>query len=312
MQQRRVGNRTVSAIGLGAMPMSVREHNDEERAMATVRRALDEGVTLIDTADAYSPDEATFGHNELLVAKALREYGVQPGQVLVATKGGHTRNGKEWELDGRPEYLREACLGSLKRLGVEQIDLYQHHRPDPAVPYDETLGGLKALLDEGLIAAAGISNADPDQIRSAHAILGDGLAAVQNQFSPKFRSSQPEIDLCQELGVAFLAWSPLGGMGDAAGLGDQWQAFADGGRQARGQPPAGVPRLGAVAGRGGRPDPGREPSGVGRRLGAGRRPGARRRGPRRPGLSYRAIPRARPAARPEKMQPPRKVPSSAL
>ncbi|MGZ4436941.1 MAG: aldo/keto reductase, partial [Nocardioidaceae bacterium] len=147
--------------------------------------------------------------------------------VLVATKGGHTRKGTDWELDGRPEYLRAACLASLERLGVEQIDLYQHHRPDPAVPYEETLGGLKALLDEGLIAAAGISNADPDQIRSAHAILGDGLAAVQNQFSPKFRSSQPEIDLCQELGVAFLTWSPLGGMSDAAALGDTWQAFAD-------------------------------------------------------------------------------------
>lgn len=227
MEQRRVGNRTVSAIGLGAMPMSVREHNDEERALATVRRALDDGVTLIDTADAYSPDEATFGHNEVLVAKALREAGVKPGDVLVATKGGHTRKGTDWELDGRPGYLREACLASIERLGVEQIDLYQHHRPDPAVPYAETLGGLKALLDEGLIAAAGISNADPDQILLARDILGEGLAAVQNQFSPAFRSSQPEIDLCQELGVAFLAWSPLGGMSDAGALGDKWQAFAD-------------------------------------------------------------------------------------
>ena len=227
MEQRRVGNRTVSAIGLGAMPMSVREHNDEERAIATVRRALDDGVTLIDTADAYSPDEATFGHNEVLIAKALHEAGVKPGDVLVATKGGHTRKGTDWELDGRPEYLRDACLASIKRLEVEQIDLYQHHRPDPAVPYAETLGGLKALLDEGLIAAAGISNADPDQILLARDILGEGLAAVQNQFSPAFRSSQPEIDLCQELGVAFLAWSPLGGMSDAGALGDKWQAFAD-------------------------------------------------------------------------------------
>jgi aryl-alcohol dehydrogenase-like predicted oxidoreductase len=209
------------------MPMSVREHNDEDRAIETIKRALDEGITLIDTADAYSPDEATFGHNELLVAKALARFGVRHDEVLVATKGGHTRRGTDWELDGRPEYLREACVASLKRLGVDQIALYQHHRPDPAVDYAETMAGMKALLDEGLVAAVGISNADPDQIRLAHGILGDGLVAVQNQFSPKFRSSRPEIDLCAELGLAFLAWSPLGGMSDAAELGSRWQPFAD-------------------------------------------------------------------------------------
>jgi aryl-alcohol dehydrogenase-like predicted oxidoreductase len=227
MRTRRIGDRHVSAIGLGAMPMSVREHNDEDRAIETIKRALDEGITLIDTADAYSPDEATFGHNELLVAKALARFGVRHDEVLVATKGGHTRRGTEWELDGRPEYLREACVASLKRLGVDQIALYQHHRPDPAVDYAETMAGMKALLDEGLVAAVGISNADPDQIRLAHGILGDGLVAVQNQFSPKFRSSRPEIDLCAELGLAFLAWSPLGGMSDAAELGSRWQPFAD-------------------------------------------------------------------------------------
>jgi aryl-alcohol dehydrogenase-like predicted oxidoreductase len=227
MRQRRIGTRTVGAIGLGAMPMSVREHNDEARGLAALRRALEEGVTLIDTADAYSPDEATFGHNEELVATALRQYGAGPDDVLVATKGGHTRRGRDWELDGRPEYLREACLGSLKRLGVEQIGLYQHHRPDPAVPYAETVGGLKALLDEGLIAAAGLSNADPEQIRLAHGILGDGLVAVQNQFSPSFLSSRDEIDLCAELGLAFLAWSPLGGMAEAGELGSRWGVFAE-------------------------------------------------------------------------------------
>ena len=225
MQTRRIGNRTVSALGLGAMPMSVREHNDEDRAVATLRTALDRGVTLIDTADAYSPDEATFGHNEELIARALDRLGVGADDVVVATKGGHTRKGKDWALDGRPDYLREACLASLTRLGVDQIAVYQHHRPDPEVPYAETMGGLKALLDEGLIAAAGISNADPDQIREAHGILGDGLVSVQNQFSPAFRSSQPEIDLCADLGLAFLAWSPLGGMNDAADLGTTWDAF---------------------------------------------------------------------------------------
>jgi aryl-alcohol dehydrogenase-like predicted oxidoreductase len=227
VQTRRIGKRTVSAVGLGAMPMSVREVNDEERAMATVRQALEDGVTLIDTADAYSPDEATFGHNEVLVAKALRACGVGPDEVLVATKGGHTRRGTEWQLDGRPEYLREACTASLQRLGVEQIALYQHHRPDPAVPYDETVGGLLALVDEGLIEAAGLSNADPGQIRLAHSVLGDGLVAVQNQYSPAFRFSDPEIEVCEDLGLAFLAWSPLGGMSDAARLGEAFIAFAE-------------------------------------------------------------------------------------
>ena len=226
MEQRRIGTRTVSAIGLGGMPMSVREQNDEERSIATIHRALDLGVSLVDTADAYSPDEATFGHNEVLVAKALASYDGSD-DVLVATKGGHTRRGTDWELDGRPEYLREACLASMKRLGVEQIGLYQHHRPDPAVPYEETMGGLKALLDEGLVAAAGISNADPSQIRLAHSVLGEGLVSVQNQFSPKFRDSQPEIDLCTELGLAFLAWSPLGGMSDAASLAGPFAAVAE-------------------------------------------------------------------------------------
>ena len=225
MKQRRIGTRTVSAIGLGAMPMSVREHNDEERALVTIRRALDEGVTLVDTADAYSPDEATFGHNEVLVARALKEYAAGPDDVLVATKGGHTRRGTDWELDGTPAYLRRACLASMERLGVEQIGLYQHHRPDPQVDYAETVGGLKALLDEGLIAAAGLSNANPEQIRLAHRELGDGLVAVQNQFSPAFRSSRAEIDLCAELGLAFLAWSPLGGMAKAGDLGSEWEAF---------------------------------------------------------------------------------------
>lgn len=227
MDQRHIGDRKVGAIGLGGMPMSVREHNDESLGIRTIHAALDAGVTLIDTADAYSWDEESFGHNEELIAKALREYGAGADEPVVATKGGHTRRGREWELDGRPEYLRTACEGSLRRLGVEAIGLYQHHRPDPKLDYAETIGGLKALLDDGLIVRAGISNANPEQIRLAHEILGDGLAAVQNEFSPRFRSSQPELDLCTELGIAFLPWSPLGGMSEAGELGDRFHAFAE-------------------------------------------------------------------------------------
>ena len=227
MEQRRVGDFAVGAIGLGAMPMSVREHNDEQLAVRTIHRALDAGITLIDTADAYSVDEASFGHNEELVARALRAYGAGGERVLVATKGGHTRRGKEWHLDGRPEHLRRACEASLRRLGVDAIGLYQHHRPDPDVPYAETVGALKELLDDGLIVRAGLSNADPEQIRLARGILGDGLVSVQNQFSPKFRSSEPELELCEQLGIAFLPWSPLGGMREAGELGDKYAVFEE-------------------------------------------------------------------------------------
>ncbi len=226
MQTRQIGTRTVSALGLGAMPMSVREENDPERAEATIRAALEAGVTLIDTADAYSRDEAEFGHNERLVADVLRRVGAGPDDVLVATKGGHTRRGTDWDIDGSRDHLHRACRASLERLGVDSIGLYQHHRPDPGVPYAETMGALKELYDEGLVQACGISNADSDQIREAHEVLGDALVSVQNQLSPVFRSSLPEVELCAELGLAFLAWSPLGGMGGAGDLGGTAEAFA--------------------------------------------------------------------------------------
>jgi aryl-alcohol dehydrogenase-like predicted oxidoreductase len=227
MLQRRLGDIDVSAIGLGAMPMSVRENNDVTLGTRTIHRALDEGITLIDTADVYTPDDAPLGHNEELVAGALRSYGASTDHVLVATKGGMTRNGAEWGNDGRPEAIRRACEGSLRRLGVEAIGLYQHHRPDPEVPYAETIGAFKELLDDGLVVRVGLSNADPDQIHLGHEILGDGLVSVQNQFSPKFRSSEPELELCARMGIAFLPWSPLGGMREAGELGSRHAAFAE-------------------------------------------------------------------------------------
>ncbi len=221
---RLVGDLSMSPVGLGAMPLSVEGHPDAERSRATIHAALDAGVTLIDTADAYTPD-GQLGHNERVVADALQSYGDTAG-VLVATKGGHTRDGGGWGLNGRPEYLRLACEDSLRALGVDSIGLYQHHRPDPEVPYAETMGGLAALLDAGLVERVGISNADRDQIREAHGILGDRLVSVQNQLSPKFRSSLPELGLCTELGLAFLPWSPLGGAREAADLGSTHSAFA--------------------------------------------------------------------------------------
>jgi aryl-alcohol dehydrogenase-like predicted oxidoreductase len=228
MQQRTLGDTTVSAIGLGGMPLSIEGRPDRERAIATIHAALDAGITLIDTADAYCLDDSDFGHNEELIAEALRSYGGDTSHVLVATKGGHTRvPGGAWEVNSSRDYLRGAVEASLKRLGVDRIDLYQHHRPDPKVPYDEPLEVLAELLDEGKIRFAGISNANPDQIRRAQEVLGGRLTSVQNQFSPAFRSSEPELELCAELGIAFLPWSPLGGIGKAGGLGSAHAAFQE-------------------------------------------------------------------------------------
>ena len=199
-----------------------------ERAVATVHAAIDAGVTLIDTADCYGPDhhprDHGLGHNEELVAEALRG---RSEDVLVATKGGIRRDGERWPIDGSPRWIRTAAEGSLRRLGVDVIDLYQHHRPDPAVPYADTLGALRELYDAGLVRHLGISNADTDQIEQAHEVLGSALVSVQNEFSPAFRSSADELALCGRLGLAFLPWSPLGGMQAAAGLGEQHRAFAD-------------------------------------------------------------------------------------
>ena len=157
--------RHVFPIGLGGMPMSLSSRPPEERSLRTIQAALDAGVNFIDTADAYSADDADFGHNERLIAKALD--GRRDG-VLIATKGGHTRTaGGGWELNGRPEYLKRACEASLKALGTDRIDLYQYHRPDPHVPYAESIGALKELQDEGKVRWIGISNADTDQIAEA-------------------------------------------------------------------------------------------------------------------------------------------------
>ncbi|MGZ4568996.1 MAG: aldo/keto reductase [Blastococcus sp.] len=228
MQQRSIGDITVSAIGLGAMPLSTKEDRPSpEEAEAVVHAALDAGVTLIDTADAYAWDESEFGHNESLVAAALRSYGGDTSGVLVATKGGHTRRGTDWELDGSAGYLRRACEGSLRRLGVEAIGLYQFHRPDPATPWEESMAAMRSLHDDGLVRMVGISNADIAQIDAAREIVGDALVSVQNQFSPGWRSSAGELAHCAEVGLAWLPWSPFGGVSSAGSLGSAAPAFAE-------------------------------------------------------------------------------------
>jgi aryl-alcohol dehydrogenase-like predicted oxidoreductase len=214
---RKLGGADVFPVGLGAMPMSLSGRPPEERSIHAIHAALDAGVNLIDTADAYARDESEIGHNERLIATALR--GRRDG-VIVATKAGHTRDGEAWELDGRPEHIKAACEASLQALETDRIDLYQYHRPDPNVPYAETIGAFKELQDEGKVRWVGISNASVEQIEEARSIVD--LVAVQNQLSLEYTSpiAKGEVALCEQHGIAFLPWSPLGGIpraGEAAG-----------------------------------------------------------------------------------------------
>ena len=220
MQQREIGGAQVSAIGFGEMPLSIEGRPDEAQAMRTVHASLDAGVTIIDTADAYCLNPQEHGHGERLVAKALATWSGDSGDVLVATKGGHLRPGDgSWIVNGRPEYVKQACEASLKALGVEAIGLYQYHRPDPRVPYQDAIAVFKELLDAGKVRMVGISNANIVQIDLARSILGEGnLVSVQNQFSPAYRSSEDELHYCGELGISFLPWSPFGGIGKADAL----------------------------------------------------------------------------------------------
>jgi aryl-alcohol dehydrogenase-like predicted oxidoreductase len=211
---RRLGDAEVLPIGLGAMPMSLASRPPDERGIRTIHAALDAGVNLIDTADAYSEGDRDVGRNERLIARALR--GRRDG-VIVATKGGHTRTADGgWELDGRPAYIRAACEASLRALETDRIDLYQYHRPDPTVPYAETIGAFKELQDEGKVRWIGVSNASVEQIEEARAVAE--IVSVQNQLSLEFTSplEKGEVAHCEAHGIAFLPWSPLGGIPHAA------------------------------------------------------------------------------------------------
>ncbi len=225
MQTRDIAGVKVGAIGLGGMPMSLEGRPDEQQSIRTIHTALDAGVTLIDTADAYCINADEMGHNERLIAKAIRQWSASQ-EVMVATKGGHLRpDDGSWQQDGSPEHLKKACSASLRALGVDAIALYQYHRPDPKVPFADSVGALKELKDEGKIRLVGLSNVSIEQIEEARGIVD--IASVQNQFSPRFRSSANELEYCAKNQIAFLPWSPLGGMSDAAELGSQHRAFAD-------------------------------------------------------------------------------------
>jgi aryl-alcohol dehydrogenase-like predicted oxidoreductase len=201
----------VSAVGYGGMHLSIIDRPPEEQGIRVVHAALDAGITLIDTADAYCLDESETGHNERLIARALATWPGPRDAVLVATKGGIVRAAGRWERDGSPAHLRQACERSLRALGVERIALYQLHAPDPNVPFAESVGALAELLQQGKIGAAGLSNVSVAQISEAERIVP--VAAVQNRLNPYFREALTDgvVAHCARRDIGFLAYSPTGG-----------------------------------------------------------------------------------------------------
>jgi pyridoxine 4-dehydrogenase len=199
------GELEVHRLGFGAMrltgPNITGPPADVERAKAVLRRAVELGVDHVDTADAYGPDVS-----EELIAEALHPY---PDGLVVATKGGlvRTQPGGDWPKDGRPEHLRATCEGSLRRLRLEQIPVYYLHRPDPEVPYEESVGALKELRDEGKIRHVAVSNVSLDLLATARAIVD--IALVQNQYSLTDRRAQDVLDACEQAGIGFVPWAPL-------------------------------------------------------------------------------------------------------
>ena len=198
------GDLTVNRLGFGAMRITGQgiwgDPPDRNEARAVLRRAVELGVNFIDTADSYGPDVS-----EELIAEALYPY---PDDLVIGTKGGLLRPGPgRWDPDGRPEHLREACEGSLRRLRLDQIPLYQFHRPDPAVPLEDSIGTLLALKDEGKIRHIGLSNVNEDQLRRAQAMTP--IVSIQNRYNPADRKSDSLVDLCEQEEMVFLPWAPI-------------------------------------------------------------------------------------------------------
>lgn len=212
---RHIGPYTTTAIGLGGMGLSIEKKPSREVAIQVIHGALDAGCRHLDTAWAYYMSGGEEQHNEKLIREALDTWNGPREDVLVATKAGHFRNFTDgvptWDVNGAPEALIEYGKQSAQALGVESIDLLYFHRPDPKVPYNESIEGMKALYDQGVAKKIGISNASVEQIDIARSILGDALIAVQNQLSPIFTDSLDTVEYTKQLGLAFVAWSPLGG-----------------------------------------------------------------------------------------------------
>lgn len=205
MQQRRFAGSTVSAIGLGTASWSFSPTRDDRTSESLLRLALDAGITYIDSAAAYTT-ATTASHNEALIARVL---GAHHEGVVVATKGGHTRAGNEFPVDGRPQSIRDDCERSLAALGSDSIDLYYLHKPDPLVPFEDSVGALAGLQRDGKIKAIGLSNVSIEQVRAARQIAP--IAAIQNSISPFDHTDIATATLAHDLGIAYFVYSPLGG-----------------------------------------------------------------------------------------------------
>ncbi|MBD1845069.1 aldo/keto reductase [Cyanobacteria bacterium FACHB-63] len=203
----------VFPIGLGGMPMSIRDRPPEDQSIDTIHKALELGVTLIDTADAYCRDESDKHHNEKLIYKALQQYTGDKSQVMIATKGGLMRPNGAWTQNGNPDHLRQTIRESFEALGGDKpIDIWQYHSPDPNYSIKEALTPAKEAQNEGIVRYVGVSNFSIDQIKHARDVVE--IVSVQNQYNPWHRN--PEFDgvleYCEAEGITFLPWSPLGGM----------------------------------------------------------------------------------------------------
>ncbi|MFK3677837.1 aldo/keto reductase [Microbacterium sp. NPDC090218] len=226
MPTRALGDLRVSAIGMGAMTLTQVPDADVERGVRAVHAALDAGITLFDTADSYGPS-GEMGVNERALIEALKRHPDAIDRVVIATKGGHTRGpAATWWVDGSPEHLAAAARASAQRLSLDALPLYQHHRPDVRVPFEESMGAMRQLVDEGVVLRVGVSNVDVGQLDIARRVLGDALVSVQNEYSVRERSSDAVLRHCERHGLAFLAWGPLGGMRAAKGLGGAAAAAA--------------------------------------------------------------------------------------
>jgi aryl-alcohol dehydrogenase-like predicted oxidoreductase len=198
------GDLTVQRMGFGAMRITGAgiwgDPPDRDTAKAVLRRAVELGVSFIDTADSYGP-----AVSEELIAEALHPY---PDELVIATKGGLERTGPgQWPVNGRPEHLKQVCEESLRRLRLDEIPLYQQHRPDPSVRYEETIGALIELKEQGKIRHIGVSNVDEAQLRVAQSLTP--VVSVQNRYNVRDRNSESMVDLCEQEAIAFLPYSPV-------------------------------------------------------------------------------------------------------
>lgn len=223
METKQLGNTgvTISAIGLGGMPMSLSSRPPESQAIQVIHRALDLGVTFIDTADSYCQDESDKHHNERLIHKALQQYDGDAHQVIVATKGGLMRPNGDWTRNGNPDHLRETIKTSFESLGGEKpIDLWQYHAPDQNYTLKESLTPAKEAVAAGLIRFVGVSNFSVEQIKRARDVVD--IVSVQNQYNPWHRQPEFEgvLEYCENESLTFLPWSPLGGSRRVSRLAD--------------------------------------------------------------------------------------------